>query len=135
MPRIGTPSRTSGILGLLSKDESALLGYLIYYVEGDSAVCADVFVPRGREDLGPLLSRWTMLAWESGQASLSISCSDPQLTEALDDLGFVRRTASEPQPGKPQRHERCKTIFVHERTSLGEPAVEGWYYTGGDSPY
>lgn len=73
------PLRQYKTMGLLSNDESRLLGYLIYYVENHSAICADLLVSNGPEDLVSLLSSWAALAWSDGLAALSVSCSDSTL--------------------------------------------------------
>jgi hypothetical protein len=129
------PLRQYKTLGLLTEDESRLLGYLIYYVEDHSAICADLLVPSGAEDLSCLLSSWATVAWRDGLASLSISCSDGALPASLLRLGFTRRSAaSTTRPDRSSRHEQCKTLFTHERLSVTEHAVAGsWYYTEGDS--
>jgi hypothetical protein len=131
------PLRQYKTLGLLTEDESSLLGYLIYYVEGHSAVCADLLVSGGADDLNCLLSSWEALAWGDGLASLSISCSDTALAANLLGQGFSRRSiVSAHKPDRTRQHEQCKTLFTHERHSASEPAAaHGWYYTEGDSPY
>jgi hypothetical protein len=121
----------------LTKDESKLLGYLIYYVEERSALCADFIAPGGVEDLDSLLSSWAALAFSEGLASMSVSCSDGALAASLVHQGFSRRSIASPSnPGRTRRHEQCKTLFTHERHSASEPAMaDDWYYTAGDSPY
>jgi len=130
------PLRRYKTLGLLTEDESSLLGYLIYYVEGHSAICADLLVPSG-EDLSCLVSSWATVAWRDGLASLSISCSDGALPAGLLGLGFTRRSASATtRPDRSSRREQCKTLFTHGRLPFTAHAVaRGWYYTEGDSPY
>ena len=131
------PLREYKTLGLLTEDESSLLGYLIYYVEDHSAVCADLLVSGGAEDLNCLLSSWEALAWVDGLASLSVSCSDTALAANLMRQGFSRRSMeSARKPDRTRRHEQSKTLFTHDRHSASEPAVaDNWYYTEGDSPY
>jgi hypothetical protein len=131
------PLRQYKTLGLLTEDESTLLGYLIYYVEHHSAICADLLVLSGAEDLSCLLSSWATVAWRDGLASLSLSCSDGALPASLLHLGFTRRSAAPATgPDRSSSHEPCKTLFTHERPSVTEHAVAGsWYYTEGDSPY
>jgi hypothetical protein len=131
------PLRQYKIVGLLTEDESRLLGYLIYYVEDHMALCADVFASDVDEDLDCLLSSWAALAWDDGLASLSISCSGSALAAALLRQGFSRRSnVPARKPDRSDRQEQCRTIFTHERVSGSEPAVAGnWYYTEGDSPY
>jgi hypothetical protein len=131
------PLRQYKTLGLLTEDKSRLLGYLIYYVEDHSAVCADFLASGGPEDLDCLLSSWAALAFEGGLASLSLSCSDGVLASNLLRHGFSRRSAWRPgKPDRTSRHEHCKTLFTHERLPATEHAVAGsWYYTEGDSPY
>jgi hypothetical protein len=131
------PLRQYKTLGLLTEDESKLLGYLIYYVEDHSAICVDLLVLSGADDLSCLLSSWASVAWRDELASLSISCSDGSLSASLLRLGFTRRSvASTTRPDRSSRHEQCKTLFTHERLSATEHAVAGcWYYTEGDSPY
>jgi hypothetical protein len=131
------PLRQYKTLGLLTEDESRLVGYLIYYVEDHSAICVDLLVPSGAEDLSCLLSSWATVAWRDGLASLSISCSDGALPASLLRLGFTRRSAtSTTRPYRSTRHEPCKTLFTHERFPVADHAVAGsWYYTEGDSPY
>jgi hypothetical protein len=131
------PLRQYKTLGLLTEDESRLLGYLIYYVEDHSAVCTDLLVLSGAEDLSCLLSSWAAAAWRDGLASLSLSCSDGALPASLLRLGFTRRSAAPTtRPDRSSRHEHCKTLFTHERHSATEQPVAGnWYYTEGDSPY
>jgi hypothetical protein len=131
------PLRQYKTLGLLTEDESRLLGYLIYYADDHSAVCADLLVLTGAEDLSCLLSSWADVAWRDGFASLSLSCSDGALPASLLRLGFTQRSAAATtRPERSNRQEQCKTLFTHERLSATEQAVAGsWYYTEGDSPY
>jgi len=131
------PLRQYKTLGLLTEDESKLLGYLIYYVEDRSALCADFIAPGGVEDLDSLLSSWAALAFGEGLASLSVSCSDAALAASLGRQGFSRRSiAPASNPVRTRRHEQCKTLFTHERHAGTESAIaHGWYYTEGDSPY
>jgi len=131
------PLRQYQTLALLTEDKSRLLGYLIYYVEGHAAVCADLLVLNGSEDLGCLLSSWATAAWADGLASLSLSCSDGALPKNLVSHGFTRRSAAPTaKPGRSSRYEQCKTLFAHQRYSAAKPAVpDCWYYTEGDSPY
>jgi hypothetical protein len=131
------PLRQYKTLALLTEDESRFLGYLIYYVEDHSAVCADLLVLSGAEDLSCLLSSWAAVAWREGLASLSLSCSDGALPASLLRLGFTRRSAAPAtKPDRSNRPEQCKTLFIHERNSVTESVVpDNWYYTEGDSPY
>jgi hypothetical protein len=131
------PLRQYKTLGLLTADKSRLLGYLIYYVEGHSAVCADLFAYGGAEHLDCLLSSWAVLARSDGLVSLSVSCSDTELDAALIRQRFSRRSmASAIKPDRTRRHEQCKTLFTHDRHTVTEPSLAGnWYYTEGDSPY
>ncbi len=131
------PLRQYQTLALLTEDKSRLLGYLIYYVEDHSAVCADLLALDGAENLGCLLSSWAAVASGDGLASLSLSCSDGALPANLLRHGFTRRSAAPTtKPGRTRRHERCKTLFTHDRHAASEPAVpDRWYYTEGDSPY
>jgi hypothetical protein len=131
------PLRQYKTLGLLTEDRSRLLGYLIYYIEDHSAVCADFLALGGPEDLDCLLSSWTALAWACGLSSLSLSCSNGTLAANLLRHGFSRRSAAPPRkPGRTKQHEQCKTLFTHERHSATTSAVaDSWYYTEGDSPY
>ncbi|HXJ06261.1 MAG TPA: hypothetical protein VNH65_14245 [Candidatus Acidoferrum sp.] len=131
------PLRQYQTLALLTEDKSMLLGYLIYYVENHSAVCADLLTLSGPEDLGCLLSSWTAAAWRDGLASLSLSCSDGPLPPNLLSHGFTRRSSGPTtKPVRSNRHEQCKTLFTHEQHSVSEPALtDCWYYTEGDSPY
>jgi hypothetical protein len=131
------PLRQYKTVGLLTEDESRLRGYLIYYIEDRSALCADLLAPGGVEDLDSLLSSWAALAFGEGLASLSVSCSDGALATSLVRHGFSRRSVSAANnPVRTRRHEQCKTLFIHERHSAAEPAIaDGWYYTEGDSPY
>jgi hypothetical protein len=124
-------------LGLLTEDESKLLGYLIYYVEDHTAVCADLLASREAEDLDCLLSCWAAQAWLDGLGSLSASCSGGSLAANLARHGFTRRSvAAAATLDNTRRHEPCKTLFTHERHSRTEPFVaDSWYYTDGDSPY
>ena len=124
-------------IGLLTPDESRLLGYLIYHVEGDSAVCVDLFAQGNAEHLDCLLSSWAVLSRSDGLASLSVSCSDGELAAALIRQRFSRRsTVSASRPGRSRRQEQCKTLFTHDRQTATEPCLAaGWYYTEGDSPY
>jgi hypothetical protein len=131
------PLREYKTLGLLTDDGSRLLGYLIYYVEAHSAVCADLVALDGAENLDYLLSSWGALASGDGLAALSVSCSDEVLAGTLMRQGFSQRSiVSANKPGLTLQHEQCKTLFTHERHAASEPAVaESWYYTEGDSPY
>jgi hypothetical protein len=131
------PLRQYKILGLLTPDDSKLLGYLIYYVEDASAICVDLLAPGSPEDLNCLLSSWSALALAEGLASLSISCPSGSLANALMSQGFSRRSlAPEIKSGRTPGHEPSKTLFTHLRLSGTEPAVaDSWYYTEGDSPY
>ena len=131
------PLRQYKTLGLLSLDESRLLGYLIYYVEDATSICVDLLAPGGTDDLNCLLSFWSALTWGDGLASLSISCPAGTLANALMRQGFSRRSVmSESKFVRTQGHEFSKTLFTHLRLSSTEPAVaNSWYYTEGDSPY
>jgi hypothetical protein len=131
------PLRQYKTVGLLTEDESKLLGYLIYYAEDHVALCADVFASAVDDDLDCLLSSWAALAWDDGLASLSICCSGGPLAAALLRQGFSRRSiAPAIKPDRTQRQEQCRTIFTHERRTGSEAAVaDSWYYTEGDSPY
>ena len=131
------PLRQYKTLGLLSEDQSRLLGYLIYYVEDHSAICADLLVLSNADDLSCLLSSWAAAAWREGLASLSLSCSDGALPANLLGLGFTRRSAAPTsRPDRSSRHEQCKTLFTHDRLSASEHDIaDSWYYTEGDSPY
>jgi len=131
------PLRQYKTIGLLTEDESRLLGYLIYYIEDHSAICVDLLASGGTEDLDCLLSAWAALAWGDGLASLSVSCSGGSLAATLVRHGFTQRSAAPAnKPDHMRRHEQCKTLFTHERHSGMEPAVaDTWYYTEGDSPY
>jgi len=131
------PLRQYKTLGLLTEDESRLLGYLIYYVEDHSAVCADVLALGGAEHLDCLLSCWAAQAWGDGLGSLSASCSGGALAVTLVRQGFTRRSVAQASKlNRTRRLEPCKTLFTHERHSGTEPSVaDSWYYTDGDSPY
>jgi hypothetical protein len=129
------PLRQYKTVGLLTEDESRLLGYLIYSAEDHMAVCADVFASADDEDLDCLLSAWAALAWDDGLASLSVSCSGGALATALLRQGFSRRSIATANKAD-RTQEQSKTIFTHERHSGAEPTVaDSWYYTEGDSPY
>ena len=131
------PLRQYKTLGLLAQDQSKILGYLIYYIEDASALCVDMLAPGGAEDVDSLLSSWAALAWNDGLASLSVSCSDGALSANLVRHGFSRRSVvPASKPHRTRRHEKCKTLFTHERRSAAKPAIAAsWYYTEGDSPY
>jgi hypothetical protein len=131
------PLRQYKTIGLLTDDDSRLLGYLIYYAEAHSAVCVDLLALDGAENFDCLLSSWATLASGDGLASLSVCCSDQALADTLMRQGFSQRSiASARKSGKAQQHEQSKTLFTHDRHAASEPAVAaGWYYTEGDSPY
>jgi hypothetical protein len=131
------PLREYKTLGLLTPDESRLLGYLIYHVQDASAICVDLLAPGGAEVLNSLLSSWSALARGAGLASLSISCPAGALANALMRHGFSRRSVvPESKSVRTQGNEPSKTLFTHLRLSGTEPAVaDSWYYTEGDSPY
>ena len=131
------PLREYKTLGLLTADESRLLGYLIYYVQDASAICVDLLTPGGVEDLNCLLSSWSVLAWGDGLASLSISCPAGTLANALMHQGYSRRSVvPESKSVRTQGREPSKTLFTHLRLSGTQSAVtDSWYYTEGDSPY
>jgi hypothetical protein len=131
------PLRQYKTLGLLTEDESRLLGYVIYYIEGRSAICADLITLGGVKDIDSLLSSWAALAFGEGLASLSVSCSDAALAASLMRQGFSHRSiALANNPVRTRRHEQSKTLFTHERHAGTESAIaDGWYYTEGDSPY
>jgi hypothetical protein len=131
------PLRQYKTLGLLTKDESRLLGYLIYSVEDHAAICVDVLASGGADDLGSLLWSWADLVRDDGLASLSVSCPDGALAATLEQHGFTRRSI--PPASKSERtrqHESAKTLFTHERHSaMGLSAADNWYYTEGDILY
>jgi hypothetical protein len=131
------PLREYKTLGLLTPDESRLLGYLIYYVQDASAICVDLLAPSGVQDLNCLLSSWSALAWGDGLASLSVSCPAGTLANALMRQGFSQRSVMPASKSlRTQKQEPCKTLFTHIRFPGTEPAVSNsWYYTEGDSPY
>jgi hypothetical protein len=131
------PLRQYKTLGLLTQDESRLLGYLIYYVQDASAICVDLLAPGSAEDLNCLLASWSTVALGDGLASLSIACPAGTLANALMRQGFSRRSVA-PVSKSPRTEEQepCKTLFTHLRLSGAESAVaDTWYYTEGDSPY
>ncbi len=130
------PLRQYKTIGLLTDDGSKLLGYLIYYVEAHSAVCADLLALDGAGNLDCLLSSWAALARDDGLASLSVSCSDPALANTLMRQGFSQRSiVSAIKPGRTPQLERSKTLFTHDRNAASETVAASWYYTEGDSPY
>ena len=131
------PLRQYKTIGLLTDDDSRLLGYLIYYVEAHSAVCADLLALGSAENLDCLLSYWADKASGDGLASISVSCSDQALADTLMRQGFSQRsTVSTSKPGRRSQQERSKTLFTHDRHTASETAVAAsWYYTEGDSPY
>ena len=128
------PIRRYKTLALLTQDESTLLGYLIYYVEEQSAVCSDLVAGSGADDLNCLLSSWAALAFGDGLASLSFACPDGALAANLEQHGFTRRSTSPAlKPNGTRPHEHSKTLFTHERTN--PPLAEDWYYTEGDTVF
>jgi hypothetical protein len=131
------PLRRYKTLGLLTQDESRLLGYLVYCVEDSTAVCVDLLAPGGARDIDSLLSSWAAVTWSDGVASLSVSCSDAPLAASLLRQGFSRRSATPASKlDRTRRREPCKTLFTHERHSGTEPAVaDRWYCTEGDLDY
>ena len=131
------PLRQYKTIGLLTDDDSKLRGYLIYYTEAHSAVCADLLALGGDENLDCLLSSWAALASSDGLASLSVSCSDQSLADTLIRQGFSQRSiVSASKPGRMPPHEQSKTLFTHDRFASSEPVVAAsWYYTEGDSTY
>jgi hypothetical protein len=131
------PLRKYKTIGLLTDDGSRLLGYLIYYVEAHSSVCADLVALDGAGNLDCLLSSWAALARGDGLASLSVSCSHETLADTLMRQGFSQRSiVPASKPGRTPPHEQCKTLFIHDWHTASEPAIAGsWYYTEGDSPY
>jgi len=124
-------------LGLLSEDQSQLLGYLIYYVEDHAAIGVDLFVPGGAHHLDCLLSSWAAVAFRAGLASLSLTCSNDALAADLARHNFTQRSVPpQSKPDRTRRHEQCKTLFTHDRHPAAAPAfADRWYYTEGDSPY
>jgi hypothetical protein len=131
------PLRQYKTIGLLTDDDSRLLGYLIYYVEANSAVCADLLALGGAENLDCLLSFWAAQASGDGLASLSVSCSDQALASSLVRHGFSQRSiVSASKPGRASQQERSKTLFTYDRHAASEPTIAtNWYYTDGDSLY
>jgi hypothetical protein len=131
------PLRQYKTIGLLSEDNSTLLGYLIYYIENRSAICADLLVSGGPQDVASLISSWAAVAWDAGLASLSASCSDGSLAETLVRQGFSRRSILPPiKRDRTTRREHSKTLFTHEQhCDTDSRDTYGWYYTEGDSPY
>ena len=131
------PLRQYKTLCLLTEDESRLLGYLIYFVEGHSAVCADLLAWSGADNVDFLLSSWAARAFDDGLASLSVSCPDGVLAATLMQQGFsCRSIPMASNPDRTRRHELSKTLFTHERHSGTKPSVaDNWYYTDGDSVY
>ena len=131
------PLRQYKTLGLLTLDESRLLGYLIYYVQDASAICVDLLAPGGAEDFNCLLASWSTVALGDGLASLSISCPAGTLANALMRQGFSRRSVAPVSKSlRTEEQEPCKTLFTHLRFSGAASAVaDTWYYTEGDSPY
>ena len=131
------PLRQYKTIGLLTDDDSRLLGYLIYYTEAHSAVCSDLLAFDGPDNLDCLLSSWAALASGDGLASLSVSCSDQVLADTLMRQGFSQRSIfSAIKPGRMPPHEQSKTLFTHDRFAASEPTdAASWYYTEGDSTY
>jgi hypothetical protein len=124
-------------LGLLSADQSRLLGYVIYYAEGGSAVCADIFSESDDREIECLLSAWVCHARQSGLTGMSAACSLPDaVRRGLHRIGFTRRTApARSAPSPSQNQELSRSLLAHHRLSADDSATAGWYFTYGDQPY
>ena len=125
------------VLGLLSADQSRLLGYVIYYAEGGCAVCADIFSAGDDREIECLLSAWVCHARQSGLTGMSAACSVPDaLQRGLLRTGFARRTAPvRPTPSPSQNQESSRSLLAHNRQSADNSVMAGWYFTYGDQPY
>jgi hypothetical protein len=124
-------------LGLLSADQSRLLGYVIYYAEGGSAVCADIFSGSDDREIECLLSAWVCHARQSGLTGMSAACSLPDAVQrGLRRIGFTRRTAPvQSAPSPSQKQEVSRSLLAHGRLSVHTGAMSAWYFTNGDQPY
>jgi hypothetical protein len=125
------------VLGLLTADQSRLLGYVIYYAEDDCAICADLFSAGNDREIECLLSAWAFHARESGLASMSAACSLPDAARrGLLRTGFTLRTVPvRSAPAGSQKQELSRTLLAHHRQSVDSGAMAGWYFTYGDQPY
>lgn len=129
------PLRRYTTMGLLTPDQDRLLGYVIYYVEDDCAICDDLFVENGRGNIDSLLSGWASHARRSHLSTMSIGCSiPPVLIAGLNRLGFVRRT-SPPSSGsaRAQHREPSRALLASKSCLLS--GAEQWYFMLGDLPY
>jgi hypothetical protein len=131
------PLHRYAALGLLSADQSRLLGYAIYYAEGGCAVCADIFSENDDRDIDCLLSAWICHARQSGLTVMSAACSLPDaIRRGLRRFGFTRRTVPvQPRLASSQKQEASRSLLAHHRQSIRDGEMANWYFTYGDQPY
>lgn len=132
------PLRRYTTITLLSRDRSRLLGYLIYYVENSTAVCADLFADNRVDTMRCLLAKWLAVARKNSLSSVSVACSaDRELIQALKSLRFVRRTLPLEmllQGQALKEPSRALLAYQDAETSILNAGMQ-WYFTPGDQPY
>jgi hypothetical protein len=130
------PLQSYTTVGLLTRDRARLLGYVVYYLDGGRALCADLFAGDRADEVRALLAAWLRHARSAGAAAASVHCAvHPALHAGLEGLGFRRRTAA-PAPGGPAGDDdRGRPLIVYAWPGVGPGALRPWYFTPGDEPY
>jgi len=132
---IDCPLHQYTALGLLSADQSKLLGYVIYYAEDDCAICADIFSGSDDREIECLLSAWVCHARQAGLTGMSAACSlSDAARSGLLRIGFTQRTVPVRSPPS-QKQELSRSLLAHNRQSVDSGAMAAWYFTYGDQPY
>lgn len=120
------PLRRYETVALLSRDESRLHGYWIYYIEDESMVGADFLVARA-EHMESLLAAACSRARELGLISVSAAFLAPvPIVAAFERFGFRRRTGT---PGTGRGLPAARKLMVHRGPEGGSPAPAPWYVT------
>jgi hypothetical protein len=125
------PLRSYQTLGLLARGGRRLDGYLVFYIESNAMICADLVVASGGADLRALIFDAAQYARRARLSSMSLACVlTPELMAGLKSCQFRRRTV-EPQQRGADPKLRARTLLVHKLP--GDTLLDnGWYITGGD---
>lgn len=118
------PLRRSSIFGLLSRDESKLLGYIVCRFQGNTAFIVDLFFEQSGQVLTSLLSAFLRFAQAKNVSSVSVSLMGPDhITKALKRVGFRRR-----------KDIRDVVLFVHQHSFTRHLTQDQskWYLVEGE---
>lgn len=126
------PLRRYSTLGLLSRDESRLHGYWIYYLDGETMVCADLLAAEPESQLGPVLAAASAHARASRVSSISASFLLPAgMLATFGRFGFRRRTGTSSPTARRKLSGPQRLMVAWAGDGCGG-ASSPWYFTGAD---